>query len=161
MPRTQPRKDRPRTRREAAPWQLRESIRRAAIVRKALPLLRAGRSMRAAALRCGEPIGNVWRYVRAFQGGGAAALVPGISTGRRSVADKVKLTKAEAIAIAALSPQGNIPAACRAYLESPDCRAELRPALTGRISLSVREAITASMKPQAAPRPAVARHSRK
>lgn len=144
MPQTTPRPAKKRTC-NAVPYQLREWSRRAELVKKVLRMRRAGHSLNDAAKMIGEPIANLSRYVRAFRSLGVAGLMPEISTGRRTVSARLELTEADAREIAALSyrivRREDIPAGCRAYAARPDCRPELRTALSGRIPGSVRAAI--------------------
>lgn len=134
-----------RARPNAVPYQLREWSRRAEIVTKVLTMKRRGLSLRAASDKLGEPIANLSRYVRAFRAIGMKGLLPEISKGRRSLADTVAITEAEAREIAALSTKvvhrTDIREGCKAYAQRPDCRPELRAALCGRLAQSVRKTI--------------------
>ncbi len=125
--------------------QLAETARRFRLVARADAMMRGkGRhSMRAAALRLRTPLANLSRFLAAFRGGGVAALVPGIGTGRPSETNRLRMTAAEIAGIAALVRRGQIAPACKAFAKRPDCRPELARALVGRIPVSIRSAVRA------------------
>jgi len=143
--------DKPAPRRSPnpVPYQLREWHRRAEILLKVIPMLKAGHSLNDASKELGEPIANLSRYVRAFRAKGVQGLLPCITKGVESVASKLQLKDSEAAAIAALSyrvvRRRDIAGGCRAYAAHPDCRPALRAVLTGRIPNSVRAAVQAHL----------------
>lgn len=112
-------------------WQLREACRRECIVLRALRFQKTrGASLRACSTRLRLPIANLSRYMAAYAVGGAVALVPGKSCGRKSAAAHIGLTGREASVIAALTVRGQIAPAARKYAARRECRPALRAVLS-------------------------------
>ena len=91
-------------------------------------------SQRQAARQLGEDPASLWRYLRANARGGYAALLPGVSSGRKTVREKLVAAAGEEaidrierkVAGAAVSMDGSDGAAWRALGRKPDAPLALR-----------------------------------
>lgn len=99
--------------------------RRIAAVLRCLALIRQGHSLNGAARKMGEPVGNLHSWLSKYSKGGFPNVIPGASTGRRSIVGIYQIATAELVAIAELAETRGIDAACREYAARPDTRPEL------------------------------------
>ena len=118
--------------------------RHVAIVTRGLALLAEGHSLNQAAHAQGAPVVTLFRLLHAFATGGIWALLPGKSTGRKSLITTLGITSAELAQLANLTKEkGSFPAACRAMAKMPGTRPELAEQLHrgNRIARSIPAAI--------------------
>ncbi len=73
-------------------WRIEEANRRQRILQAFWARLEQGVSRMQAAREVGEPFTNIWRYERAYLADGYDGLIPDISTGRKTVLQKLGFT---------------------------------------------------------------------
>ena len=70
-------------------WRIEEANRRQGILQTFWACLEHGVSRMQAAREVGEPFTNIWRYEKAYRANGYEGLIPDISTGRKTVLQKL------------------------------------------------------------------------
>lgn len=121
------------------------------IATRGLALLAEGHSLNQAAHAQGAPVVTLFRLLHAYATGGIWALLPGKSTGRKSLITTLGITPAEISQLAELAKQeGSIPAACRAMAKMLGTRPELAAHLRrgDRIARSIPAAIHRQLNPK-------------
>lgn len=109
-----------------------------------MALLAEGYSLNQAAHALGAPVVTLFRLLRAYATGGIWALLPGKSTGRRTLITTLGITPAEISQLAELTKQeGSFAAAYRAMSKMLGTRQELAEQLHrgNRIARCIPEAI--------------------
>jgi hypothetical protein len=123
--------------------------RRVGIVLRVLTLLHGGCSLNECAVVMQESVGTLHRFLCLYSKGGLLGLIPGASTGRRTVAERLSLTTDEIARIAALvTSAGSVQRACQVFAGKRGVRRDVAEYLSThhRISAKLRAAIVAARK---------------